>query len=169
MNPRYAAIPEELRELPNWIVWRLEKVVDKRGILKTSRDECDGVIIRGKGAPLRRWGRTLRDVDRCATDDAIAIGKAWRQSLAGRHRPRRQRPARAGCVGRRHPNRSLQTGDSVGRRETASGHVTGTTGSAGESAGSKPANSDQDRAGWHSPGLDCIEGPEPWIPRPGAL
>jgi hypothetical protein len=37
MKPRYQEIPEELRALRNWIVWRQEKRADKRGVVHTTR------------------------------------------------------------------------------------------------------------------------------------
>jgi hypothetical protein len=36
MRPRYDSIPEELRALPNWVVWRLEERVNRKGeVFKT--------------------------------------------------------------------------------------------------------------------------------------
>jgi putative DNA primase/helicase len=37
MKPAYQAIPEELRSLPNWIIWRYEKRADKRGIVRETK------------------------------------------------------------------------------------------------------------------------------------
>jgi hypothetical protein len=37
MKPCYDEIPEEMRELPNWIVWRLEKRANKSGVVKETK------------------------------------------------------------------------------------------------------------------------------------
>jgi hypothetical protein len=37
VNPRYSDIPQELTALPNWVVWRLEKRVNKSGIVKETK------------------------------------------------------------------------------------------------------------------------------------
>jgi primase-polymerase (primpol)-like protein len=37
MKANYREIPEELRELPNWIVWLLEKRANKRGVVRDTK------------------------------------------------------------------------------------------------------------------------------------
>jgi hypothetical protein len=37
VNPRYDQIPKELRALPNWVVWRLEKRANKCGVVKDTK------------------------------------------------------------------------------------------------------------------------------------
>src|SRR5215471_8012099 len=37
MTPHYDNIPEELRALPNWVVWRLEKRANKSGIVRQTK------------------------------------------------------------------------------------------------------------------------------------
>jgi hypothetical protein len=37
MTPRYDQLPEELRALPNWVVWRLEKRTNGKGIVQTTK------------------------------------------------------------------------------------------------------------------------------------
>src|SRR5262245_34814826 len=37
MTPRYQEIPEELRKLPNWVVWKLEKRAGKDGVLRDTK------------------------------------------------------------------------------------------------------------------------------------
>jgi hypothetical protein len=37
MTPRYDDIPEELRALPNWVVWRLEKRANKAGAVRETK------------------------------------------------------------------------------------------------------------------------------------
>ena len=36
MKSTYQKIPEELRALPNWVVWRLEKRANQRGIVRAT-------------------------------------------------------------------------------------------------------------------------------------
>ena len=37
MKPRYDAIPEELRDTPNWVCWKLEKRPNKSGVVRETK------------------------------------------------------------------------------------------------------------------------------------
>jgi primase-polymerase (primpol)-like protein len=41
MKPDYDQIPEELRTLPNWVVWRLETRAGKDGVLRETKVPYD--------------------------------------------------------------------------------------------------------------------------------